>query len=125
MRKIAWTTGKDGSKRKELYRSPRARNVQRVLADGSRTVIGTSDNVPEPTSAMTWRAKKGFLEVMTGRTWPGPGLSHKARNTRIRIAEISAGLCGGQVRSQRGHTSKYTGTTEVRVLLRYDFDIQG
>ena len=28
------------------------------------------------------RAKKGLLEVMTGRTWLDLGLSHKARNTR-------------------------------------------
>ena len=46
------------------------------------TVIGTRDSVPEPTSAMTWRANKGLLGVVTGRTWPDPGLSHKARNTR-------------------------------------------
>ena len=46
------------------------------------TVFGTSDNVPEPTNAMTWRAKKGLLGVMTDRTWPDPGLSLKARNTR-------------------------------------------
>ena len=46
------------------------------------TVIGTHNNVPEPTSAMTWRARTGVLEVMTGRTWLDPGLSHQARITR-------------------------------------------
>ena len=47
------------------------------------TVIGTRDGVPEPTSGMTWHAKKkGLLVVMTGMTWPDPGLSHKAKNTR-------------------------------------------
>ena len=46
------------------------------------TAIGTQDNVPGPVSARTWRAKKGLLEVMTGKTWPNTGLSHKAQNTR-------------------------------------------
>ena len=52
------------------------------------TETGTSDNVPEPTSAMTWRAKKGLLEEMTGTTWPDPGLSQSQKHERIRFAEI-------------------------------------
>ena len=31
------------------------------------------------------RAQKGLLDGMTGRTWPDPGLSHKARNTREHV----------------------------------------
>ena len=46
-------------------------------------VIGTHNNVPVPTSATTWRARKGVLEVMTGRTWPDPGLCHKAGNMGV------------------------------------------
>ena len=31
---------------------------------------------------MTWRARKGLLEVMTSKTWPKHVLDHRARNTR-------------------------------------------
>ena len=51
------------------------------LMDPGRA-IGTQDNVPGPVSAGTWRVKKGLLDVMTSKTWPNPGLSHKAQNTR-------------------------------------------
>ena len=51
--------------------------------------------------------------------------SQSQKHERIRFAEILAGLCSGQVRSQRGHTSWFAGTTEVRVLLRCDNDGQG
>ena len=49
------------------------------------TVIWTYNNGPEPTGARTWRARKGLMEVVTGRTWLDPGLSHKARNTREHV----------------------------------------
>ena len=89
-------------------------------------VIGTQGDVPVPTSAVTWRAKKGLVEVMTSRTWLNHGLSHKAKNTRlIRFAEILTGPCSGQSWPQRDHTSQYAVTTEVGVLLRYDSDGQG
>ena len=57
---------------------------------------------------------------------PNPGLSHKARkHERICFAEILTGLSSGQVKPQRGHTSKYAGNTKVRFLQRYDSDGQG
>ena len=43
--------------------------------------------------------------------------SQSQKHERTRFDEILAGLCCGQVRPQRGHASKYAGTTEVRVLL--------
>ena len=43
------------------------------------TVIGTTDNIPELTSAMTWRSKQELAEIVTSRTKLDPGLSHKAK----------------------------------------------
>ena len=51
---------------------PEIQNMFWLLNPG--TVIGTQDNVLVPMSAVQWRASKGQLEVMTGRTWPNPGL---------------------------------------------------
>ena len=116
--KTAWTTGTKGSMGKEPLHSPEARDPKHVLATlNLGTVIGTQDNVLVPMSAVKWRVKNGQLEVMTGRTWPNPGLSKK--HERIRIDGILAGLCGGQIRPPCDCTTK------VRVLLRSDTDEQG
>ena len=75
----AWATGKVSSVREETIAAFGSKPVA-CLANGPRN--SDRDKRQCRTSAMTWRATKGLLEVMTGRTWPEPGLSHKAGNTR-------------------------------------------
>ena len=72
-----------------------------------------------PVSSVDWRAKKGQFEVMTGRTWPNPESSNRAKYTREYVLrEFLADLCGGQTRPQRGHTDACRCTIKIRVLLR-------
>ena len=47
-----------------------------------KPVIWTHNNEPEPTNDMTWRARKGLMEVMRGRTWPHHGMDRKAKKTQ-------------------------------------------
>ena len=58
--KIAWTTWKEGSKRKELIAALRLETQSMFWLIGPGTVIGTQDNVLALASAMTLRAKKGL-----------------------------------------------------------------
>ena len=53
-KRVAWTIGKECSKRKKLHRSRRLETVGMFWLMDPRTMIGTSDHVSEPTSAMTW-----------------------------------------------------------------------
>ena len=61
-------------------------------------VIGTHKNEPEPLRhAMTWRARKGLMEVVTGRPWPHHGLDHKAKKTRDYVRMSRFDICGVHV----------------------------
>ena len=50
-------------------------------------VIDTRNNEPELMNARTWRARKGLMEVMTGRTFRYHGMEHKARRTRTYVLQ--------------------------------------
>ena len=81
--KIAWTTRKGKLLAEGAPPQSWAGNIWHVLADGSRN---SDRDERQCTRALRvpWRGKrkKGLLDVMTGRTWPDRGLSHRARATR-------------------------------------------
>ena len=56
--KFAWTTRKECSKREEPTAALRLETHSTFWLMDPGTVIGTRDSVPEPTSGMTWGAKK-------------------------------------------------------------------
>ena len=50
-------------------------------------VIDTRNNEPELMNARTWRARKGSMEVKTGRLWHYHGMDHKAMRTRTYVLQ--------------------------------------
>ena len=59
-------------------------------------VIETRDNEPELLNARTWRARKGSMQVMKGRTWHYHGIDHKAKRTRTYVLQIRLDCISGK-----------------------------
>ena len=66
----------------DLWRisKPEAQNMFWLM--NAELVIGTRNNELELINARTCRARKGLMEVLTGRTWPYHGMDHSALKTQ-------------------------------------------